>query len=326
MLLNKSVADGEGKRSRLKAVVSSLNPANLFKSKKSAETKLIEEKFGVLLPENTVVDARYHEAGLVTTAVTAKAQQEIQEPKLETPKKIKNDNQKDIHREDIQKLEESRIKSEVTAKLAEVLLVGTAEQNVLIENELIPAFIEDFRNISGLGPDSLSAVNQKLSNRTALENVSYAVSVINKMIDDANKPSFERPIQQWNVTRDRGSNVSKQGKSDQALKKYEQIRDLLLQERIELETQVKKQKFLNSFTPEVRKIIVDHLLSDVISEDFSEVELFAMENNEIKYHLYQALVELNKEHAIPENHYKIELAFFALVNSFKPDKKPFGQQ
>jgi hypothetical protein len=94
----------------------------------------------------------------------------------------------------------------------------------------------------------------------------------------------------------------------------------------ELRTQLLKQKFISNFSPEVKRIIIENLLPELIDQGFTETELFALEKEELKYHLYQVLSELIKFNEINVRQEKLDLAQHALMSKFNPGKIPFGQQ
>lgn len=307
MLLSKSVDD---KSSKFKKAISFLNPLNLKKSKTvdseqareaiEAKKMLLEEFSDVALPQGAIVDLHIAEAGSAAAPVSEKTPEGKADHK-ELPK--------DIHRAEIRNLDESRAAANLKENINKLLSENTDSYQQVIESDLIPAMVED------LGMGVLSVVNvdsvySKWSEKNKLENT---LRVLDKLIQNKEPESQEKPM-----SRSMTVHVREYGK------KVEKTDNTAVYEK--MRTQLLKQKFVSSFSPDVKKIIVENLLPELIEEGFTEDELFALEKEEIKYHFYQTLVDLVKHNEIKVRQEKIELAQYALLSKFQPGKVPFGQK
>ncbi len=252
------------------------------------ESHSVLSDFKKYIPEGAIVDSHVHEVGNTS---------------------VNRPTQKDIHRSDIQKLDESRAVVLLKENINKFLSNHSEAYQQVIESDLIPAMVEDL----GMGVLSVTNIANLYSNWDEQNKLSNTIRVLEKMIQNKEPVDREKPMSLSMTV-----NVREYGK------KVEKPDNTAVYEK--LRSQLLKQKFILGFLPEVKKIIVEELLPEIISEDFTEMELFSLEKEEIKYHLYQALVELSKLNLIKAKQEKIEIAQHALQSRFVPKRIPFGQQ
>jgi len=250
------------------------------KTSRQLETEEILKEFEDVMPQNSILDLHHLDA------IGQQSPKAIERKELS----------KKVH-EELHHFDEGRMLADIESKLLDVAKINSKKEQAVLKYEVVPALVEDIRSFGLLEPISLTAAAQKFSKWNDGERLSFAISIVDKLIRNQTSASSENKanekIQFWNIpSTDRPQNENK------AI--YEKIKNKLIDRRVVSETRLKVQKFLAQFSPETKKILKERVLPNVLEEyDITLHGLFSENLDSFIRHIMNVLdLMVNKDHMI----------------------------